>query len=95
MASAPLKAIELLGVSPNQGNRYHPVTEGNCVAARQGGEQLEVNEQSVMSCELDSAKPVGECPSIARTFDRTDVPMKTRKVCSLRRPVSVAANTVS
>ncbi len=80
MASAPVKAIELLGGSPNQGNRYHPVTKSNCVAARQGGEQLEVNEQSVMLCELDSAKPVGECPSNTRTFDRTDVPMKTQKV---------------
>ena len=26
---------------------WHSVTEGNCVAARRGGEQLEVNDQSV------------------------------------------------
>ena len=26
---------------------WHSVTEGNCVAARRGGEQPEVNEQSV------------------------------------------------
>ena len=94
VASAPVKAIELLGGSPNQGNRYHPVTKGNCVAARQGGEQLEVKEQSVMLCELDSAKPVRECPSIARTFDRTNVPMKTHKVCPLRWSVSAAISTV-
>jgi hypothetical protein len=25
---------------------WHPVTESNCVAARRGGEQLEVNDQS-------------------------------------------------
>ncbi len=27
---------------------WHSVTESNCVAARRGGEQLEVNDQSVM-----------------------------------------------
>ncbi len=70
MASAPVKAIELLGGSPNQGNRYHPVTKGNCVAARLRGEQLEVKEQSVMLCELDSAKPVGECPSRLNRLER-------------------------
>jgi hypothetical protein len=42
VASAPVKAIESFGGSPNQGNRYHPVTKSNCVSARQGGEQLEV-----------------------------------------------------
>jgi hypothetical protein len=26
---------------------WHPVTEGNCVAARRGGEQPEVNDESV------------------------------------------------
>jgi hypothetical protein len=26
---------------------WHPVTNGNCVAARRGGEQREVNDQSV------------------------------------------------
>ena len=55
LASAPVKAIELLGGSPNQGNRYHPVTKSNCVAARQGGEQLEVNEQSVTK--VNSIRP--------------------------------------
>jgi hypothetical protein len=35
------------------------VTEGNCVAARRGGEQPEVNDQSVGN-ELDSACCRGE-----------------------------------
>ncbi|MFN6138404.1 MAG: hypothetical protein ACK480_07880, partial [Planctomycetota bacterium] len=50
-----MKAIELFGGSPNQGNRHHPVTKSNCVAARQGGEQLEVNEQSVTK--VNSIRP--------------------------------------
>jgi hypothetical protein len=35
------------GVSPFQVYALRPVTEGNCVAVRRGGEQLEVNDQSV------------------------------------------------
>jgi hypothetical protein len=36
------------------GHTLQPVTESNCVAARPGGEQLEVNDQSEGN-ELDSA----------------------------------------
>ena len=46
-ASAPVKAIEQSGESPDRGIRYRPVAEGNCVFNRKGGEQLEANEQSV------------------------------------------------
>ena len=35
------------GVSPLQVYALRPVTESNCVAARRGGKQLEVNDQSV------------------------------------------------
>jgi hypothetical protein len=35
------------GASPLQASAYRPVTDGNCVAARRGGEQPEVNDQSV------------------------------------------------
>jgi hypothetical protein len=35
---------------------WHPVTEGNCVAARRGGEQPEVNDQSVT--QVNSIRPV-------------------------------------
>ncbi len=45
--SAPVKAIELSGASPDRGSRYRPVVEGNCVFERKGGEQLETKEQSV------------------------------------------------
>jgi hypothetical protein len=34
---------------------WHPVTEGNCVAERRGGEQLEVNDQSVT--QVNSIRP--------------------------------------
>ena len=35
------------GVSPLQVYVLRPVTESNCVVARRGGKQLEVNDQSV------------------------------------------------
>ena len=34
---------------------WHSVTEGNCVAARRGGEQPEVNDQSVT--QVNSIRP--------------------------------------
>jgi hypothetical protein len=34
---------------------WHPVTKSNCVAARRGGEQLEVNDQSVT--QVNSIRP--------------------------------------
>jgi hypothetical protein len=47
VARAPVKAIELSGESPDRGDRYRPVVNGNCVFNRKGGEQLKANEQSV------------------------------------------------
>jgi hypothetical protein len=35
------------GASPFQASANRPVTDGNCVAARRGGEQPKVNDQSV------------------------------------------------
>ena len=46
-ASAPAKAIELSGESPDWGIRYRPIVDGNCVFNRKGGEQPKTNEQSV------------------------------------------------
>ena len=46
-SSAPVKAIELSGVSPDRGRRYRPVVYGNCVFNRKGGEQPTTKEQSV------------------------------------------------
>jgi hypothetical protein len=48
------------GVSPLQVDALRPVSEGNCIAVRRGGKQLEENGQSVTSCELDSAGLSGE-----------------------------------
>ena len=42
--SAPAKAIELSGESPDRGTRYRPVANGNCVFNRKGGEQPKANE---------------------------------------------------
>ena len=47
MASAPVKAIDQEGESPFQANVTSLKYKGNCVAARQGGEQPELNDQSV------------------------------------------------
>src|SRR5690242_10491199 len=43
---APAKARHSRGESPRRVRALGPVTEGNCVAARRGGEQLEVNRRS-------------------------------------------------
>ena len=44
--SAPVSVHGLRGVSPLQVDTLRPVTYRNCVSARRGGEQREVNEQS-------------------------------------------------
>jgi hypothetical protein len=46
-ASAPESARSQRGGSPLQANALRPVTECNCDAAMRGGEQQEVNDQSV------------------------------------------------
>ncbi len=43
----PLRASKREGVSPFMGLICNPLTESNCVPARGGGEQLNVNFQSV------------------------------------------------
>ena len=45
--SAPVSASDQRGVSPRRGLVLNPVSEGNCVLARGGGEQLDENDQSV------------------------------------------------
>ena len=46
-ARAPESASGQRGESPLQANALRPVTECNCDAAMRGGEQQEVNDQSV------------------------------------------------
>ena len=46
-ASALVSASNQRGESPLQADALRPVTDSNCVAARRGGEQQEVNDQSV------------------------------------------------
>jgi hypothetical protein len=45
-ASASERVRDLSGASPLRAYVLRPVTEGNCVATRRGGEQPEVNGQS-------------------------------------------------
>jgi hypothetical protein len=44
---APTSAHKQQGESPSRAGMYPHVTERNCVAARRGGEQREVNNRSV------------------------------------------------
>ena len=46
-ASAPVKAFDQEGESTFQANVTSLNNKSNCVAVRQGGEQLELNDQSV------------------------------------------------
>ena len=46
-ASAPVKAFDQEGESPFRANVTSLNNKSNCVAVRQGGEQLELNDQSV------------------------------------------------
>ncbi len=45
--SAPVSARSQKGVSPFQANRFRPEINRNCVVVSRGGEQREVNDQSV------------------------------------------------
>ena len=45
--SAPVSVFGQGGESPLQARALRPVTDCNCVAARRGGKQQEVNDQSV------------------------------------------------
>ncbi len=47
MVCAPESARGQRGARPLQAYALRPVTECNCVAKRRGGEQQEVNDQSV------------------------------------------------
>ena len=44
---APVSLSGQRGASPRQEYALRPVTDCNCVAVRRGGEQQEVNDQSV------------------------------------------------
>jgi hypothetical protein len=46
LASAPVSAHTQRGASPLQAYALRPVAEGNCVAVRRGGKQLEARDQS-------------------------------------------------
>ena len=58
-ASAPGRVCGQRGESPLQAYALRPVTNCNCVAARRGGKQQEVTDQSVGD-ERDSAVSFGE-----------------------------------
>jgi hypothetical protein len=53
--SASVSVLGQRGGSPLQARTLRPVTDSNCVAARRGGEQLKVNDQSVT--QVNSIRP--------------------------------------
>jgi hypothetical protein len=56
MTSAPVKVVDMRGGSPRREEVWPFVAEGNCVAARRGGEQPEANVSSVT--QVNSIRPV-------------------------------------
>ena len=54
--SAPVKVENRRGASPRREEVWLLVAEGNCVAARRGGEQPEANDPSVT--QVNSIRPV-------------------------------------
>jgi hypothetical protein len=53
---APVKVVNTRGASPRREEVWPFVAEGNCVAARRGGEQPEANVSSVTP--VNSIRPV-------------------------------------
>ena len=71
------------GGSPLQARTLRPVTERNCVAARRGGEQREVNDQS--ATQVNSIRPCRAVSLLGLGETRTGV---IRKSVTLRGSVS-------
>ncbi len=55
VACAPVSLLHRRGASPRRGPSGVPVAEGNCVVRRQGGEQPEANDQSVVPLGINQA----------------------------------------
>jgi hypothetical protein len=69
-------------------NTYNIVTEGNCVAERRGGKQLEVNDRSAGD-ELDSAGHRGELARLWRSLLSLVVGGKKNNLKITRQVVNV------
>jgi hypothetical protein len=63
-ASAPVKVEDKRGVSPRREEVWPFVAEGNCVAARRGGEQPEANDPS--ATQVNSIRPVALASLLAQ-----------------------------
>ena len=63
-ASASVSVPGQRGASPLQVDALRPVTEGNCVAARRGGKQPEVNDQS--ATQVNSIRPARAASPLAK-----------------------------
>ena len=70
-ASAPESARELQGASPCRAYALRPVTDCNSAAARQGGEQQEVNDWSAKPKGLNSIRPDATASLLAKDEAQT------------------------
>ena len=83
VTSASVSVFGQGGASPFQAYALRPVTEGNCVAARRGGKQPEVNDQSVT--QVNSIRP---CQSASRLVNGEAQTGAIRKPTTLKGSVS-------
>ena len=81
--SAPVSVFGQRGVSPLQVRALRPATERNCVLARGGGKQREVNDQSVTR--VNSIRPCCAASLLGKGEARTGA---IRKPTTLRGSVS-------
>ena len=81
-ASASASVFGQRGASPLQARALRPVTDGNCVLARGGGKQPEVNDQSVTR--VNSIRPYRAASLLGKGEARTGA---TRKSTTLRGSV--------
>jgi len=80
--SAPVSVFGPRGGSPLQARTLRPVTERNCVAARRGGEQRDVNDQS--ATQVNSIRPCRAASLLGNGEARTGA---IRKSVTLRGSV--------
>ena len=75
---APATARHLRGESPRRVRALGPETESSCVAARRGGEQLEVNRRS--ATQVNPTRPASAASLLLVVKPRTEREPVARRV---------------
>ena len=87
-ASAPVKVVSLRGGSPRQEEVWPFVAEGNCVAARRGGEHPEANDPSVITANRLSGSDGG-----GAELNRLSLPLSPNFKCLCRPKIYSGQDT--